>query len=296
VVDATDVDGTRGVIEDSDRSRARSTRMPIAPGWIGPMMPPLASVCSMALAILGDYNDGIPTLRALETARSRLPAELEAIWVPTDSEIASTPSMFDGVWLAPGGPYRDDCAVYRTIRQCTLMSIPFLGTCSGFQYACVALLRLLARLDSAAHAETEPNAATQAITPLPCPLHHVFRQVLPTPGSRLAGICGAEPFEGYHNCGYGLADGYREALEDSGVRISAAGTDAGVEALELPWHPFFMATLFQPQMGREAPAPHPLIQAFASAVRAKMATRPLPTSAARTIDTKAVLTERRAAL
>ena len=31
--------------------------------------------------------------------------------------------------------------------------------------------------------------------------------------------------------------------------VAARSADAGVEAVELPGHPFFVATLFQPQIG-----------------------------------------------
>ncbi len=46
--------------------------------------------------------------------------------------------------------------------------------------------------------------------------------------------------------------------------VSARAPDAGVEGIELPAHPFFVATLFQPQVGALAGQPlHPLIGAFA---------------------------------
>jgi CTP synthase (UTP-ammonia lyase) len=47
--------------------------------------------------------------------------------------------------------------------------------------------------------------------------------------------------------------------------ISARAVDAGVEAIELPDHPFFVATAFQPQVGAgESGALHPLISALAT--------------------------------
>jgi CTP synthase (UTP-ammonia lyase) len=53
------------------------------------------------------------------------------------------------------------------------------------------------------------------------------------------------------------------------VVISAHAPDAGVEGIELPGHPFFVATLFQPQVGALAGRPlHPLIAAFLETARA----------------------------
>ena len=92
------------------------------------------------------------------------------------------------------------------------------------------------------------------------------------PGTRLAAICGVEPFVGFHWCRYGLAPDFEQALAAAGVVVSARAPDAGVEGIELASHPFFLATLFQPQVGALAGAPlHPLIGAFLDAVRAPVA-------------------------
>ena len=59
----------------------------------------------------------------------------------------------------------------------------------------------------------------------------------PVPGTRFAAICGDEPFEGYHYCGFGLDPAYVEPLERAGVVVGATAPDAGVEVIELPEHP-----------------------------------------------------------
>jgi CTP synthase (UTP-ammonia lyase) len=90
--------------------------------------------------------------------------------------------------------------------------------------------------------------------------------VAPVAGTRLAAICGTEPFDGFHFCGFGLQQRYAEVLQDAGVVIGATADDAGVEAIELPDHPFFVATAFQPQVGNgDAGRLHPLIGALIDA-------------------------------
>jgi CTP synthase (UTP-ammonia lyase) len=111
------------------------------------------------------------------------------------------------------------------------------------------LARDRAGLLDAAHAEADPDAADPAIAPLQCSLYGETRTVTPVPGTRLAHLTGAEPFEGFHYCGYGLSDTAERALRAAGVTVSATAPDAGVEAIELPDHPFFLATAFQPQVG-----------------------------------------------
>jgi CTP synthase (UTP-ammonia lyase) len=60
--------------------------------------------------------------------------------------------------------------------------------------------------------------------------------------------------------------------------VCARAPDAGVEGIELASHPFFLATLFQPQVGALAGAPtHPLIGAFLEAARAERRSSPIPT-------------------
>jgi len=107
------------------------------------------------------------------------------------------------------------------------------------------------------------------VAPLACVLYGETRTVTPVEGTRLAEICGAEPFDGHHQCGYGLADAYAPVLARAGVVISAHAPDAGVEGIELPDHPFFLATAFQPQVGSSASGVvHPLIAALLAAAAA----------------------------
>ena len=87
-------------------------------------------------------------------------------------------------------------------------------------------------------------------------------------GTRIAGLCGTAPFTGFHWCNYGLAASREAALVDAGLVVAARAPDAGVEAVELPDHPFYLATLFQPQVGTSASGRlHPVIGALISAAR-----------------------------
>jgi CTP synthase (UTP-ammonia lyase) len=215
-----------------------------------------------AIAVVGDRDLGFVTHRELDAELARMPAGVEAAWLP--SPRAGEAAGADALWIAPGTPYADDDAVLAAIGRAIDDGTPLLGTCGGFQYAVLALARR-AGLD-AAHAETEPGAGDPLIAPLACSLYGEEREVTCVPGTRLAAICGTEPFTGFHFCGFGLAPGRVEALEAAGVVISARAPDAGVEGIELPGHPFFLATLFQPQVGALDGRPrHPLVAALIAA-------------------------------
>ena len=219
-----------------------------------------------SIALLGDKDLGYLTHRELDAAVALLPDGIEARWVGSDTRAARALDGVDGLWVIPGTPYRDDAAVEAAIGWALDSGTPLLGTCGGFQYAAITLARRLAGIAGAAHAEVDPAAGEAVVAGLACSLVGEQREVTCVPGTRLAEICGTEPFTGLHWCDYGLAEGFVERLEAAGVVVSARAPDAGVEGIELPAHPFFVATLFQPQVGALAGRPlHPLIGAFVEA-------------------------------
>jgi CTP synthase (UTP-ammonia lyase) len=224
-------------------------------------------VSAARIVVLGDRNLEYVTHRELDAALARLPGGVAGAWVASDADVGAALDAADGVWVAPGTPYRDDDAVYAAIGRARATGLPLLGTCGGFQYAVVELARGLAGLN-AHHAETDPDGEALVAAPLACSLVGQERTVTCVAGTRLAEICGTEPFAGFHWCNYGLAPEFEDALVAAGVVIAARAPDAGVEGIELPGHPFFVATLFQPQVGALAGAPlHPLIEAFVAAAR-----------------------------
>ena len=212
------------------------------------------------IALLGDRDPGKVTHRALDAAiGAARPGGGARLGRHRRGRRAGARG-YDGLWVAPGTPYRDDAAVLAAIRDARDRGTPFLATCGGFQYAVLALLG-----DGAAHAELDPGAADPAIAPLACSLIGQTRDVTCVPGTRLAAICGSAPFPGFHFCSFGLSGAHVARLEAAGAVIAAHAPDAGVEGFELPGHPFFVATLFQPQMSAlEDGTLHPLVRAFAA--------------------------------
>ena len=76
-------------------------------------------------------------------------------------------------------------------------------------------------------------------------------------------------------CNYEVNPAYRGALERAGLTLSGFSENDDVRVAELPTHPFFIATLFQPQLSSEVGNPHPLILAFLEA-SARHAATPRP--------------------
>jgi CTP synthase (UTP-ammonia lyase) len=66
-------------------------------------------------------------------------------------------------------------------------------------------------------------------------------------------------------CNYGLNPKYRDLYAKSDLRIAGVDADGEVRMVELPTHPFYMATLFLPQVRSVAGQPHPLIVSYLQA-------------------------------
>jgi CTP synthase (UTP-ammonia lyase) len=219
------------------------------------------------IILLGDRNAGSLTHRELDAAIKLLPNGVAARWVGTDTPDAMRTAQADAVWAVSGSPYRNDAAVYSAIESARTSGQPFLGTCGGFQYAVVEFARNVAGIADANHAETTPDGSNLIIGRLACSLIGQERNVTAIPGTRMHALCGSAPFAGFHWCNYGLAPAYADRLVARGLVIAARADDGGVEAVELRNHPFFLATLFQPQIGSIAGQPlHPVIEAFVAAI------------------------------
>ncbi|HEX2376939.1 MAG TPA: gamma-glutamyl-gamma-aminobutyrate hydrolase family protein [Gaiellales bacterium] len=221
---------------------------------------------AVSIAVLGDRNTDHLTHREIDATLELMPADVDARWLP--SLEAESAVEADGLWVVPGTPYRDGEAVLAQIRRSRTAGMPILGTCGGFQHMLVEFARNVAGLADAAHAETDPDAADPVVARLSCSLVGEERPVTAVAGTRVAELCGTEPFTGFHWCSYGLVPEREAALVAAGLVVSARAPDAGVEAVELPGHPFYVATLFQPQVGSSASGRlHPLIGALISAAR-----------------------------
>jgi CTP synthase (UTP-ammonia lyase) len=219
---------------------------------------------AVSIAVLGDRNTDHLTHREIDATLELMPADVDARWLP--SLEAESAVEADGLWVVPGTPYRDGEAVLAQIRRSRTAGMPILGTCGGFQHMLVEFARNVAGLADAAHAETDPDAADPVVARLSCSLVGEERPVTAVAGTRVAELCGTEPFTGFHWCSYGLVPEREAALVAAGLVVSARAPDAGVEAVELPGHPFYVATLFQPQVGSSASGRlHPLIDALCSA-------------------------------
>lgn len=105
------------------------------------------------------------------------------------------------------------------------------------------------------------------MTALACSLAGQDHEVRPVPGSQVHALYAADAVVEPFFCNYGLNAEFRPAFEAQGLVFSAVDGDGEVRALELPGHPFFIATLYVPRPRSQAGTPHPLMRAFVDAAR-----------------------------
>ncbi len=103
------------------------------------------------------------------------------------------------------------------------------------------------------------------VAALDCALVETTGDVTFTPGSRLHAIFGGKPAHEGYRCRYGPNPAWRARLEAAGMCFSGFDPDGAVRAGELPAHPFFVGTLFQPERSALRGERHPLISALVRA-------------------------------
>ncbi len=213
---------------------------------------------AIRIGLIGDFQDqhkahlAIPKLLADS-------GSVETVWVPTDS-IGNGEALaeFDGLWCVPGMPYRSAEGVLRGIQYARQSHKPFLGTSAGFQYTILEYARNVMGLSGADHQKTNPKAVLPLISHLDAALAGVKARVRFTGGSRLHKAYGQrESIEEYH-CSFGLNPRFRRLIEGGGLMAAAVDDDDEVRAVELDGHPFYVGTLFQPELR----SPSPLAAAF----------------------------------
>jgi CTP synthase (UTP-ammonia lyase) len=235
----------------------------------------------LRIGLIGDQSADVAAHaaipEALVHASSALGCRVTSRWLATDrlASAEDSPDDCDGLWCVPGSPYRSMEGALSAIRHARERPLPFLGTCGGFQHAVLEFARSLLGITDAEHAESTPEGEHLVITPLDCALVGVRGEIHLKAGSRAASSYGALRTSERYHCRFGLDGRYRDLLEAHGFRVTGedgsvdgaqSSNHCGVRVLELSGHPFYVATLFQPELSSTPEQPAPIVLAFVRAV------------------------------
>ena len=158
--------------------------------------------------------------------------------------------------------------------------VPYLGLCLGMQIATIEFARNVLHLEHAHSTEFNPNTPYPVIALLdeqkqitakggtmrlgrqPCQL---------VVGSQANLLYGAFIINERHRHRYEFNNLYREAFEKAGFCFSGWSPDGKLaEMIELPSHPFFLASQFHPEFQSKPDLPHPLFKGFIGAAHTRI--------------------------
>lgn len=238
---------------------------------------------AVRIGILGDFNPEFRSHHAtndsLQHAAAQLNQPLESHWISTPSLLEpgarKALERCDGLWAAPGSPYKSFAGMLKGIEFARRCDWPFLGTCGGFQYALIEIARNVMGVTDADSAENNSGSQHIVIYPVACAvpsraadapkLSGTVPEIRLRPGSYLQSFYGQETVAEEFFCNFEVNPEYEWAAIEAGFPVVARGTQNEVRAIESPSHRFFVATLYQPQLSSSKERPHPLISAFVQA-------------------------------
>ena len=187
-------------------------------------------------------------------------------------------SDVDGI-LVPGGfGDRGIDGKIEAIRYARTHGLPFLGLCLGMQLSIVEFARDVVGLKDAHSVELDPQTTNPVIHIMPDQIGiediggtlrlGSYPCVL-NKESKAYQLYGSENIEERHRHRYEVNNDYRDQLEEAGMMLSGLSPDGRiVEMVEIPEHPWFIATQAHPELKSRPNRPHPLFRGFVEAALA----------------------------
>jgi CTP synthase len=200
--------------------------------------------------------------------------------------------------LVPGGfGDRGVEGKIEAVRYAREQRIPYLGICLGLHAAVIEFARNVAGLTDAHSTEFErdtPHPVIALITEwqdqtgvtqerdqdsaLGGSMRLGAQECKLQPDSRIAHAYGATVIHERHRHRYEFNNGYLDRLTEKGLSFSGFSVDGLVETVEIPDHPWFVASQFHPEFTSNPRDGHPLFTGFVAAARAH-ASQELPAAA-----------------
>ena len=239
------------------------------------------------IALVGKYGKlrdaYLSVHEALKHAGAQHGCRVHVRWVDAENmsydEAAALLEEVDGV-LVPGGfgsrGWEGKILACRVARE---RSIPYLGICLGMHVAVSEFARHVLGLDGANSTEMDPETPHPVIDLLPeqkeiedlgGTMRLGAQAVELAVGTRANAAYGEPVVHERHRHRYEVNNHYRPALVDGGLVVAGTFQEGLlVEVVELPDHPWFVASQFHPEFKSRPTRPAPLFRDFVGAALAR---------------------------
>ncbi|MFH1278682.1 MAG: CTP synthase [Candidatus Eisenbacteria bacterium] len=206
---------------------------------------------------------------------------VETVWVDseklTDPKELSVLEECDGI-LVPGGfGVRGIEGKVAAARFARTRGVPYLGICLGLQVAVIEFARNVCGLEGATSGEFDPKAEHRVIDLLPeqrevenlgATMRLGASPILLDKESLAGALYGEGRIQERHRHRYEVNNDYRELFRSKGLRDSGRSEERDlVEIVEIPGHPFFVASQFHPEFRSRPLRAAPLFAGFVKAAR-----------------------------
>ncbi len=189
--------------------------------------------------------------------------------------------------LVPGGfGERGIEGKIQAVRYAREHGVPYLGICLGMQLAIIEYARDVAGLEGAHSTEFNRGTAHPVIalitewqdqkgtvearteqSNLGGTMRLGAQEVRISHGSLAHAIYGADAIRERHRHRFEFNNNYLQRMMNAGLRFSGFSRDGLVEIIELPHHPFFVASQYHPEFRSTPRDGHPLFTGFIRAAR-----------------------------
>jgi CTP synthase len=235
------------------------------------------------IALVGKYvklqDAYLSVHEALKHAGIHHGTNVSVRWVDAEGmsleEAVAELEQVDGV-LVPGGfgsrGWEGKITACRVARE---RGIPYLGICLGMHVAISEFARHVVGLEGANSTEMDPETPFPVIDLLPeqkeiedlgGTMRLGAQPVDLTEGSRMFAAYGDDVVYERHRHRYEVNNHYRPRLVEGGLMVSGTYQEGRlVEIVELPGHPWFVASQFHPEFKSRPTRPAPLFREFVGA-------------------------------
>ena len=242
---------------------------------------------TVRIGLVGKYTKledaYLSVIEALGHGGAHHGGRVEVRWVDserlTGEEALAELAECDGILIPGGFGVRGIEGKIRAAQYARENDVPFLGICLGMQIAVADFARNVAGMHGANSTEFDPETPFPVVDLLP--EQKEVRDIGGTmrlgvgpvklhDGSRARAAYGEPVIYERHRHRYEVNNHLRKRLEKAGLLCSGTSYDERlVEVIELPGHPFFVASQFHPEFKSRPLRPQPLFREFVGAALAR---------------------------